>query len=450
MKPTIDQVECIDALITFAHSNNTEIAFAAPAGCGKTFCISRFIERITDEYPNFDIVVCSPTHKALNILSKDKPSEFVDYMTIYKLLGLVPINFADTKKLTKKGKSALKNYDIVIVDEASMIPTIVLEFIEQQNKKTKFIYVGDVFQLPPVNEVNSPALNIPNVITLNKLIRPSEGLMPLCHFIRQCVKDSRIPTEVDFTQFDGIDCITVLSKPDFNNEIRLTFSSIDETNLDSARVIAYTNKAVDSYNSLVRTVKGLDPLQRYYPNELLVTKEPITVLMTVDDYVDVSKPRPPETDSILLPIATELRVISVETGTTVTVKIDGIEEPFYRFKLHCEVLDSGEEISFFIPQDFEHYENLCRRSVANVKRELLTDSFNKSLWDKHYRLKETVCTPQPLYALTSHGSQGSGFNTVFVDVSDILRITSFGSVDTALRSLYVAVTRAKEKVFLTY
>jgi ATP-dependent exoDNAse (exonuclease V) alpha subunit len=59
---------------------------------------------------------------------------------------------------------------------------------------------------------------------------------------------------------------------------------------------------------------------------------------------------------------------------------------------------------------------------------------------------EAFCDLRPIHASTVHKSQGSTYQTVYVDLTDIGRNTRR---DVLLRLLYVALTRAKGDVVVT-
>ena len=74
-----------------------------------------------------------------------------------------------------KKDNAINKYSVFIIDESSMIsnrlnksenfvvdkPLLeeLIEYVKQGNQKNKLIFIGDRFQLPPINESFSPALN---------------------------------------------------------------------------------------------------------------------------------------------------------------------------------------------------------------------------------------------------------------------------------------------------
>ena len=67
------------------------------------------------------------------------------------------------------------------------------------------------------------------------------------------------------------------------------------------------------------------------------------------------------------------------------------------------------------------------------------------IWKDFWSFHEAFHYIAPAYALTSHKSQGSTYKEVLIDVQDIL---SNRDRETALRCLYVAVTRASNHVWL--
>jgi exodeoxyribonuclease-5 len=69
----------------------------------------------------------------------------------------------------------------------------------------------------------------------------------------------------------------------------------------------------------------------------------------------------------------------------------------------------------------------------------------RHLWRQFWKLKETFHAIRPSYAITSHRSQGSSYQIVFVDRMDIMLNKTRRE---AFRSLYVACTRARKEVHI--
>jgi hypothetical protein len=164
------------------------------AGTGKTTLITEMIySLLKNNYIN-SIAFTAPTHKAVNImkskfrhdllrlteLKTKKPAEHkeplsyhletlrragitIEFTTIHGLLNYTTeLNTEGVRTFSKGESSKLRLYNMVIIDECSMIPIQIMRDIimELYKKKTsrqipKLIFVGDPAQLPPVNEILS-------------------------------------------------------------------------------------------------------------------------------------------------------------------------------------------------------------------------------------------------------------------------------------------------------
>ena len=193
---TKDQVSAIKHICEFLCNPEQKVAgLYGFAGTGKTTTITKLIHYML--YKNYinSIVFTAPTNKAVNVI-KSKFRNDLDDLIIKKLKGQVNTNesFNDMlDKLEQKGfkvnfltihkllnykndfdiegervfikgdKAAIDAYDLVIVDECSMIPfQIIVNLVEEATKKNlmtnrvpKVLFIGDPAQLPPVNEVIS-------------------------------------------------------------------------------------------------------------------------------------------------------------------------------------------------------------------------------------------------------------------------------------------------------
>lgn len=193
---TENQSDAIKLMMDFIY-NTTERTFGlyGYAGTGKTTTITKLLHFLIQNNYVRSVVFTAPTNKAvdiikakfysdLNTLIKDKLGDTVNkhdtfddlidkledkgykinFLTIHKLLKYKNDFDIEGERVFIKGdKSSLTDYDLVIVDESSMIPQQIVyhllseAFKERIDKKyqPKVLFIGDLAQLPPVNESTS-------------------------------------------------------------------------------------------------------------------------------------------------------------------------------------------------------------------------------------------------------------------------------------------------------
>lgn len=136
-----------DAIVT-ALSNDITVITGGP-GTGKTTiikCIIQILENINKKY-----VLCAPTGRAAKRITETTKREA---KTIHRLLEITKLDNEDIDMLYNMDVKAIEE-EVLIVDEASMIDTIMMNnLIKALNKNTKTIFVGDIDQLPSVGPGN--------------------------------------------------------------------------------------------------------------------------------------------------------------------------------------------------------------------------------------------------------------------------------------------------------
>ena len=91
------------------------------------------------------------------------------------------------------------------------------------------------------------------------------------------------------------------------------------------------------------------------------------------------------------------------------------------------------------PSSLGVFNRQCEELAQRAKTE------NKRLWGAFWALKEAFHGVRHGYAITAHKSQGSTYDSAFVDFRDMLINRN---VVEARRCLYVACTRPKFQLFL--
>jgi len=188
---TDDQIVGIDGICKFLYDpNRYTYGLYGYAGSGKTTLITKLVHYLVLKNYLRSVTFTAPTNKAVKVM-KGKFKEdiddlvhnndmksgeslntqlekledrgfFINFMTIHKLLGYqIDFNYNGDRIFTKGKMSLIKNYDLVIIDECSMVSMEVINDLFEDIRETvkrksghipKILFVGDPAQLPPVNE----------------------------------------------------------------------------------------------------------------------------------------------------------------------------------------------------------------------------------------------------------------------------------------------------------
>lgn len=187
------------------------------AGTGKTTTVVEIVTYLLKHKIIHSVVFTAPTNKAVNViksrfrmylkelskqfLAKDIPDEFsfedvidelykkgieIDFTTIHKLLKIESDFNSDGDLIFTRsdGDTLISKYELVIIDECSMIPLKIINQIlieirtalnktsDNYKKVPKIIFSGDPAQLPPVSEKKSAIfMTSQNDLSLHDYVR---------------------------------------------------------------------------------------------------------------------------------------------------------------------------------------------------------------------------------------------------------------------------------------
>lgn len=386
---TKDQNAAYNKLIEFINapydSNDYKRALVGPAGTGKTYLVKALIKNSNLSYST--IGLAAPTHKACRVLGESIKIPNVTVNTLQSDLGL-RLNF-DVEKFDinnppfdPKGKIKIDGYKLYIVDESSMINRGLMMFLEKicKSHKTKIIYIGDSSQLAPVGEKYSSALKGVKTCKLNQIVRQGDD-NPVSHLLNLLRYDvvhktfsfleyiSKNPSKFNESNTKGY---CVCNPVDFERNIITNFSDEELTrNVDYAKVIAYTNDCVSSWNKFIRGTIIKDA------NKSVVTKNDLII-----SYVTIVN----QFNECIIKNSEEYILKDVVNYIHPKYNLKG-------FMVRFTAIHGGTTTSpLFI---IDHKDNFTIQMYVKLSREMIQDAKNSPLklraqkWKNYYTFKES-------------------------------------------------------------
>ncbi len=414
MSLTDHQQEAYDTVYDRLATGERFTGLRGYAGTGKTYLVSQLVEQLASE--DCTVTVCAPTHKAVQVLRDHLPGGDVETQTLHSYLGLRLQPDVDGQYvLVPDGMEEERPASVVVCDEASMVGREEWEYIQASQRNLQWLFVGDPAQLPPVNEEPSPALEVAGPM-LEQVHRQSSD-NPILDLATKVRTGEVRKFQSRFV--DGVGVAITHKRDAFLDTVLRTFDSdAFADDATHARLLAYRNKTVRTYNEEIRTARYGEDAPRYEKGEWLVARE-----TWYHDGAPVIKN------------SEELRVTKV---ATTTFEADDMSEwKVWKLKVRSPHAAFSRTVLVLHEDERERYKTELDRLRTLAKE-------NGARWSAFYELRERFARVDYAYATTVHKSQGSTFDTVFVDHRDLQ--VCRGPERQAL--LYVAVTRPARRLAL--
>ena len=439
-----DQKDAIRKFEKFIEGKKNTFNLSGKGGVGKSFITKKFVDYI--EKMGLEYILCAPTHKAKVILEKSTGKNAI---TLHSLLSMAPnveIFKLDYKNLLFKCSNSLPNMPIngvIFIDECSMVNDELYKLIIDRCKKynNKLVTIGDIKQICPVNSHDlSKTFNAQVKAELTTIHRQREDspLIYLFEELRDCYKTAFhdiISENGSLKTFNNVSDFIKYSIPIFKD-------AVGSNNPDLVKICCYTNNRVSAYNKCIRTVLFKDSDREYNKDEILTCYESMSSngfkLYNSNDYIikDVKEKQ------ICIP------TIGMFPGFLLTLKTvnDRLGFPF-------PILSS--KIS---DNDFN-----CIASLIEEARIKALTSKGKSkgeMWRTYFKIMESFASPKDLiydgrvvkkktfdygYAISSHKSQGSSYDNVFIDMKDI---SICRNLEERRQLQYVSASRTRKDLFI--
>ncbi len=389
------------------------------AGTGKTYLLMPLVDELRGR-----VVFTAPTNKATKVLRQrlTTPQYKPDCRTIYSLLGLRLEPSGEIRELKEPDDPVdLSAMRLIVVDEGSMVAPLLMTFIAGATKQypgLKFLFLGDRSQLPPVKEAESPVWALPGPkVELTTIVRFGGPILAETGRLRACTELAIPKWRAESNNADG-EGVWAGAKVDFAQRlVEMTNGCQDFLKPEHTKVIAWRNATVDNWNKIIRAHLFDNYEQLWLPEDRLIFTAPAKDLNdeTVATTDDEGTVRSVMTE--YHPVYGDVKIwrlsVTMDDGTPVVARL-----------LH-------HEGAFTFAQEVE-------KRAAEAKAV-------PRKWRQYWEYREAFHSARYAYAITAHRSQGSTYDTAFVDWRDVLVNPN---TKEAYRCLYVAASRPRRRLIL--
>ena len=351
-------------------------------------------------YIHRDVVLTATTNQAADQFSRITGEEVKTIQSVLQLRVHKDFKTDKTKLVPRRGATPVENC-IIFVDEASYLDKDLMQQLFKYTINCKIILIGDPAQLLSVGSTYAPAFNS-NFPTakLTEVVRQAEGnpIVDLSTAFRETVNTG----EFFSFQPDGHH-IQHLNRDAFENEIIKEFD--DSTwNHFRSKVLAWTNKTVINYNKAIREhVKGTPDLH-------------VGDFAVCNRYLNINNTLKYKTDQLV---------------TITLIKTASLSESF---DVPGKWYELDNRAKVFMPDDWQDAKKRLKQARA------------ENDWGVVQMIDDEWADLRAAYACTINKSQGCTYDRVFIDLDDVSKCNSGNQI---ARMLYVAVSRARERVYLT-
>ncbi len=286
--PTAEQEVALKAMEKFVQTENKEdlLVLSGAAGTGKTSITSALIGYLNKTKKQYKIA--APTGRAARILGRKANTST---STIHSMIYTAKSDHENGSVVFKLKSISYEKPIIYIIDEASMIPKEadifpslfesekgllpdLINFIKRANPLNKIIFLGDQYQIPPIGESISHALNNTFLESayaikggsylLTEVKRQEEGsyILENATSIRKAIDENEINHPIS-----GIKSRNIFSAVD--NYVK----EINSNGLENAVSIGVSHKANKFFNDLVRERLFNYSKQILMPGDLLMVTQ---------------------------------------------------------------------------------------------------------------------------------------------------------------------------------
>jgi exodeoxyribonuclease-5 len=389
---TVSQWKALKEMIAFANGERGfTYLLTGKAGTGKSALVQALVHHLQSQGCEKKVAFTALSNKAVDIL-RGMVSQWdlgIETFTCAVLLGLKPSTEGSeiTFERDPAEKCLAENYDLVVVDECSQIPADMWEFLMSEvTLKTRFLFMGDPFQAPPINEkLSNSFMEVADQSNLTGIMRYGGAIAEIAESLRQNPARREAP---EITTGDGV---FKCDRQTWNGLLVKAFRSDSYAqDRNSARAVAYTNDRVGKINAMVRGALFPGAAQ-FVEGERLVARN------------HYSMPDLTGNDVKIFSTADEMVVTRAVEGKAGDWKVWYLTVQNYNSQAQPQTVP-------VIHQDSLKDYAAALKSISDSKR-----------WVSYWALRNRFADVAYAYCLTAHMAQGSTFKNVFVDVPNFMR-----------------------------
>ena len=355
------------------------------AGTGKTTSVEDIIKSYQKRHKS--VWITGTTHKSVEVISKMSALSEKRISTIHSFLNLVPDRTGYNKPMVKNPKANDNFTDLLIIEEYSMLTKDVIYHLENYLKmyNTQVLFVGDASQLI-LNHGDIDALGLEKVSSyLTEPMRQGEmsDIALYTSMVSKFILGKGPEPSVPF----GDEIVKYENHTDFINAWK-------RCKTDDKAILAFKNVTVKTYNTNI---------SKHFRNQAL-------------EYVAGNR-------VVLRSVVfTEAGDMIPNRRTVELTKVDDkgdyyeVESDYGRFKINKTAVWLNAQTKHFAA---------------------------KMDWNSFYKFREKFVMVHHADALTVYGAQGSTYEEVFIDASDMMTAQK-----DVRRMAYVSISRAKKRAHI--
>lgn len=475
IKLTTSQENVLRQILRFVNDSKDRVfILKGYAGTGKTTLVRFLIKALSEEGKHYRLLASTGrAAKVLANLSEANGQTATIHSMVYSFIGLnkeyeekeEPLEDKDGQLFLVFEPSKLdENINpetIYIIDEASMVSDVISKEVTQAKfgngrllkelleydtrPESKFVFVGDPCQLPPIEQYFSPALikdyfqdqfgmtaqeaqlteimrqdDVCGIVDASKKIRGLYNAAPESNLV---YGSQKLWGFLPFRRHKDIQL-----HPNFDAMINNYVAKVTTSGLNSAVFVCRSNRACSQLSSAIRQKLGYTDGHIQIGDLLMVIQNNMPTGLMNGDMVIVEEISQRTTVRAQLTFR-QVKVKELFTGKTYTPLL--IEEIVYQGRLN---LDNKQQQALFI--DF----------IIRMKEKGITQKKRKAFYDAMFKdpyLNALRCVFG--YAITCHKSQGGEWEEVYVHVP---RNLTLNPTKETYQWVYTSMTRAKKTLHM--